>query len=1084
MSRLLVCLSLGLLAVWTVPASRAAGPRHFEDATLRAIQMVDDKEGWAVGDEGVTWHTIDGGQSWERQPTGLSASLRSLCFLNPYVGWVAGREELPQGGSAGVLLWTQDGGCKWRRLLEGSLPGLNRVRFSDAQHGFLLGDGNDRTPTGIFKTSDGGQTWNPVPGRHSPGWLDGDFIEVETKVRTKADALTGCQIGVLTGAWGRLAYLREHQLTAAEVDALSGRSVFSVRLTKNGGALAVGQGGLVLVSRSQGVRWGFVNLKLPEEVLAAWDFNALEVVGSHAWAVGRPGSALLHSADDGKTWEVLKTGQPLPLHGVYFLDQKRGWAVGELGCILHTIDGGVTWKVQQGGGQRAAVLFVHAQPTGLPVETVALVGGEEGYLTAGLWVAGPDPKSAAPPLAASDRRFAAAMRDAGGTSAELLWQFPLPQHVAGTDRKELLQSWNQIHGDKAADQLLRQLVLALRTWRPDVVVTDHPDAQVSGSAAGALVAEALHQAFSQAVDAQAFPEQIQQLGLETWRPARVLALWDKKDGAHMLQDGNQVCSRLRATPRDFAAPAAALLHTTPPLLPSHRFFRLLAGTMEPGGQGLLDGLPVPAEGVARRRLPAQTEATAKEEKALQARRTLEVLAERPADKLADPARLLSQIRPVLEALPEDEGAAAVFILGSQFARAGQWPLAQETFLLMADRYPADPLTANAYRWLICHNSSSEVRRRYELKQFVGISQTGFSLPQVPPSGIAPLEEVDPRPGIVAIRGVLQSKDKKDGPEPGVPGRPMIRPRGSDKGREGTAVIRQASVTFLSNQAEVRNWFKGSLAIGKRLAGLGPLYRGDPSIQFCLLAAQRQLGQFQEAQEWCRRFTNGNASPAWRTAAAAELWLAGRQGTPPRPVLPCRQTATRPFLDGNFDDTCWQGLHPVVLQNAVRDTVKEYRTEARFAYDQEFLYIALRCAHPQGQQIAPVKVRPRDADLRPYDRVSILLDLDRDYSTFFRLEVDQRGCVCEDCWGDKSWNPKWFVAIRSSSTSWQIEAAIPLAELTGQPVPVNTAWAVNVVRTLPGRGVQAWSLPADVEPRPEGMGLMLFQEDPTEQAARR
>ena len=60
----------------------------------------------------------------------------------------------------------------------------------------------------------------------------------------------------------------------------------------------------------------------------------------------------------------------------------------------------------------------------------------------------------------------------------------------------------------------------------------------------------------------------------------------------------------------------------------------------------------------------------------------------------------------------------------------------------------------------------------------------------------------------------------------------------------------------------------------------------------------------------------------------------------------------------------------------------------------------------------MKVRPRDADLRPYDRVSLLLDLDRDYATYFHLQVDQRGCVCEDCWGDRTWNPRWFVAVHS------------------------------------------------------------------------
>jgi hypothetical protein len=291
------------------------------------------------------------------------------------------------------------------------------------------------------------------------------------------------------------------------------------------------------------------------------------------------------------------------------------------------------------------------------------------------------------------------------------------------------------------------------------------------------------------------------------------------------------------------------------------------------------------------------------------------------------------------------------------------------------------------------------------------------------------------------------------------------------------------VTFLGNPVEARQWAQGSLEMGKRLEGLGPLFGQDPAIQLCLQSARRQLGQFQEAADWCQRFKAGGASSAWRTAAAAELWLVNREGPPPRPVLLCRRTATRPFLDGKFDDACWQGLRPVVLQNAVGQTGKEYQTEARLAYDEEFLYLALRCTHPAGQRVPPAKVRPRDADLRAYDRVSILLDLDRDYSTCFRLQVDQRGCVREDCWGDLSWNPKWYVAVRSGETSWQIEAAIPLGELTGQPVSRNTVWACNVVRVLPGRGVQAWSLPADVEPRPEGMGLLLFQGEPAESATR-
>ncbi len=158
-------------------------------------------------------------------------------------------------------------------------------------------------------------------------------------------------------------------------------------------------------------------------------------------------------------------------------------------------------------------------------------------------------------------------------------------------------------------------------------------------------------------------------------------------------------------------------------------------------------------------------------------------------------------------------------------------------------------------------------------------------------------------------------------------------------------------------------------------------------------------------------------------------------------------------------------------------MKDYQTEAWFAHDDAYLYLALRCKHPPGDYVPPVKVRSRDADLRAYDRVGILLDLDRDYSAYFHLQIDQRGCVREDWWGDVSGNPKWFVAVHSNQEGWQIEAAIPLTQLTGDRVRPGTAWACNVVRVLPGRGLQAWSLPADVDPRPEGMGLLLFQLDP-------
>src|SRR5262249_43263048 len=127
--------------------------------------------------------------------------------------------------------------------------------------------------------------------------------------------------------------------------------------------VAVGQGGLILFTDDAGSHWKYQQF-LSFELTSSWDFRAVHGAGTHIWAAGRPGSVLMHSGDGGKTWDMQLTGQPLPINGLFFHDERTGWAVGELGTILATSDGGRTWKVQQQGGRRAALLLLHASSAG------------------------------------------------------------------------------------------------------------------------------------------------------------------------------------------------------------------------------------------------------------------------------------------------------------------------------------------------------------------------------------------------------------------------------------------------------------------------------------------------------------------------------------------------------------------------------------------------------------------------------------------------------------------------------------------------------------------------------------------------
>jgi hypothetical protein len=552
-----------------------------------------------------------------------------------------------------------------------------------------------------------------------------------------------------------------------------------------------------------------------------------------------------------------------------------------------------------------------------------------------------------------------------------------------------------------------------------------------------LIERALLEAFRKAADQEAFPEQLTQLGLSAWKPSKLYAPYDAKRGAHVTLDTSRIRPRLGSTVRDFASAATELLDDPPPVLPVQRSYRLVASHLDnaEAHRHLLQGVPVSPAGESRRGMSEVVELTGEQEKALRTSRNVISLAETEAVGLADADRLLARVGPELARLPDDQALQAASRIAEHYARLGQWPLAREVYLMLVERHPAHPGAADAYGWLIRHNSSSEARRRQETKQFILTTHV-----EAQPS--AQVGGLDIKSGV----------------------------------RRGVDITQESQLSLFGSHAETRQWYQGSLKLAARLEALGPVFGSDPSIQFCLNAARRQLGDFEVARKWCERFRLMHPVGVWGDNAAGELWLANRTGPPPKSVFLCRQSATRPYLNGELDDACWQEAKPVVLRSAAGDTASEYVTKVRLTYDRDFLYLALDCRHPDGHQVPAVKYRIPDTDLRRYDRVALLLDLDRDYSTCFHLQVDQRGCVHDDCWGDRTWNPRWFVAHQSGATGWCVEAAIPLAELTGENVTVGKAWACNVVRVIPGKGVQAWSLPADVQPRTEGLGLLLFAAD--------
>ena len=416
---------------------------------------------------------------------------------------------------------------------------------------------------------------------------------------------------------------------------------------------------------------------------------------------------------------------------------------------------------------------------------------------------------------------------------------------------------------------------------------------------------------------------------------------------------------------------------------------------------------------------------------------------------------MGSLRMELKKMPDDMAARTAYTIGTRLARDGKWIEAREVFGMVAIYYPGHPLAVESFRWLARYHASSETRRRAEIQQKLLLKAVAFD---------------------------------------GVQGGGKIAPASGTTTRIGGANVVEDHYKFFSPDMILR-WHAACLELEPKLSGFGPVYSRDPASWLCFLTARRQLGRFTDADAFVAEYfkqmpgavTQAPGLDPWRDCLAAELWLSNHAAMPvmPKPLALCKLTESRPLLDGKLDDECWKAAKTMELKVTAAagdkpDDAKafgtQYKTESMFTYDAQYLYIAVKCDHPTGKKVESVAKRTRDADLTGHDRVDILLDMDRDYQTYYRFQVDHRGCLAEDCWGDKTWNPKYHVAFNATDTGWTAEIAIPLVELTGERPAHGKSWAVNVSRVVPGQGIQAWNGPADNDPRPEGMGILQFRAD--------
>ncbi len=834
-----------------------------QDAELRDVFFLDSDQGWAVGDRGVVLHTENGGRHWQMQCVADTGQLESVHFVDSHNGWVVGGIVHPYTHRTSCIVHrTQDGGRSWTPVTGLTLPALKYVRFLNAQQGWAIGNKSALYPTGIFRTEDGGRSWVTLPAATTGNWTTADFRDFAH--------------GAVAGFDGALAVVSAPNVAASNTPGLGQRPLRAMKLPDGRNGWLVGDGGLVMQTNDAGLTWQNPVAPLPPGVKEIFDFHTVSVAGEQVWIAGAPGTLIIHSPDAGRSWELLRTDQQLPIQALTFVDPERGWAVGSLGTILATRDGGRTWRRQRSGGTRVALLGIFSESHRVPLELFAQQSGDEGYLGFVEILNRRDIEIPSLDDAAGEDACQAALSIVGACGAGQSWRFPLRQEGLRFNSSELIGIWDRANDGRGVALLEELVVRKIRQWRPEVLVTEAASPH-STHPLSYVINQLIQTAVANAADATWHPDHATIAGLPPWSVKKVFCVAAEDDPATVTLNTSQLAPRLGRSLAEQAADGYALVCSDYEKSPVTLGFRLLHDQLPQasGRKDIFSGIYLQPGGEARR--PTGQPAAGNLEtlmRTAQKRRNMERLFEVTSGASSNAAAWLGQVEDMTKSMSELSGGQILYQLGQRYRQAGRLELAAQSLEQLVQRYPRHPLAESALVWLVQYYASTEIG--WQLRR-----ETQYSA-QVAGATVLEAREAS---------SVQQADYQSAVTSPAAVG--AVRSGLQTAGRDTTA---SAGIAPADRAHQALNFAK-IIQLGR------PELFAEPWVQFPMAVAYRATGLPRDAERFYHRLSSSSVPLDWERCAKAELWLPHGRGLPPKTTYVCKQATSRPTWTAGWTTTC-------------------------------------------------------------------------------------------------------------------------------------------------------------------------------------
>ncbi len=316
--------------------------REFYNPPLYDVKFSDSLNGWVFGSSGM-YKSNDGGITWENKYKiryiSQWSSTQRIAYLEKDTVYIANYPYLYR---------SFDGGETWDSLQTTGFY-IGGAFFINKDLGWALTEDSFPFSASIFKTTDGGKTWE-LKLKQDSSTINIYFSSVYFPSENN---------GFAAGIFGAI-YRTTDGGESWSKNKINNGTLFTVFFTDTSYGWTAGYNGAILATTDGGKSWNAQNSGVQTTLNSIFFTNR-----NHGIAVGNAGK-ILSTTDGGLTWINNSEGSRFDFYNVTFINDEIGWAVGgkdlDSAVIYKTYSGGILSAIDDGGIEPQRFLLYQNYP--------------------------------------------------------------------------------------------------------------------------------------------------------------------------------------------------------------------------------------------------------------------------------------------------------------------------------------------------------------------------------------------------------------------------------------------------------------------------------------------------------------------------------------------------------------------------------------------------------------------------------------------------------------------------------------------------------------------------------------------------